>query len=220
MSINTQKIGQSVLDNVVRFQDLITSPNLLIGVKYQFQKDVSNQQEVRRLETNDKAPMRFIYRDSSSHALIKISSFDFNSFMFNEKTFNEYFVLYPTEHVDTWIAPHFSITKISHMLADKSFTDGGEAQAELDLKKPIYRYPLYCHIGIDDYNAKRAKAYEDAGKPDNFRAPAKFIDKCRKTALKEDSIGKHFKMLTVDCPLLQVDDAMVATYKASLAVAE
>jgi hypothetical protein len=219
MSIRTQTIGQSVLDNIVRFKDLITGSALTVGTKYTFEQNVSQSLEERRLETNKKAPMRFIFRNTATQAMIKISSFDFYSFLYKGNKFDEYFESYPSP-VETQIAAEFVIDSIKHQLVDRTFTDKDDA--ETDLMSPKYRYPLYYYLGYEKYTEKKTKLMDKAKKRAgvdtlvNFRMPSEEIEKCRKSGIPESSIGKHFKELDLNHPLLWQDAAQVASFKKSL----
>lgn len=222
MSIITQTIGQSVLDNIVRFKDLITGNDLTVGAKYTFEQNVSQSLETRRAETNDRAPMRFIFRNTSTQAMIKISSFDFYSFLFKGKRFDEYFASYPAEHVDTQIAEEFVINSIKHQLVDRTFTDDSELDSVDNLASPKYLYPLYYYLGYEAYTKKKTKLMDKAKKASgvdvlpNFRMSPDEIKKCRNSGIPESSLGKHFKELDLNHPLLWQDHEQVEKYKKSL----
>jgi hypothetical protein len=207
MSTITQKIGQSVLDNVIRFKDLITNSALAVGIKFTFEASASAALLARR--ASDKSPLRFVFRNTTSQALVQISSFDFHSFLFNGKKFDEYFVLYPAEDVDTQIAPHFTVNSIKHQLIDGTFVD--ELTPDT-IDEPKYRYPLYYYNGYSVYMTKRNELLKAAANKDDFRMPAKHIEKCRKSGIPSTSLGFHFKQLDLDCPLLEVDEVQAKAF--------
>jgi hypothetical protein len=205
-------IGQSVLDNVVSFKDLVTGAALVSGVKYTFEQVTSKDLESRK--TNDRAPMRFIYRNVNTSALIKISSFDLGSFLFDDKSFQDYFKSYPTQYVDTSIAFDFTIKSIKHQLVDKTYSDDGKESD--DLSNPRFRYPLYCYNGYAKYADKKQELQAKPENGENFRMPVKYRDKCIKSGVMEGYEGRHFKQLNLDSPLLTVNQDDVDAYVKSI----
>ena len=224
MSIVTQAIGQSVLDNVIRFKDLLTGIDLTVGTKYVYDQVASLALEARRVEKNDRAPMRFIYRNSHTQALIKVSSFDFHSYLCVGKTLEDYYKSYPSSEVETQIAPEFVIDEISHQKVDKSFSK--TEITEDDFLNPKLRYPLYHYVGYTKYSEKRdklkTKAQKEAGVgvTIDFRMPSKDIEKCRTSGISESSVGHHFKQLNLNKPLLWQDQTEIDAYERKLAAAK
>lgn len=207
MSITTQKIESSVLGNVVRFKNFTTSAKLQVGTKYAYSPETSRSLGERR--RSDKSPLVFAYRDSSTREIVTLSSFDFHAFFFREESLEDYFVLYPDE-VDTQICNEFSILNIKHQLADLSFTDKEVVDTVDDFK---LRYPLYAHVGYAKY---KKKLDDERKKNPDFRMESKDIEKCRKTSLKPNHLGNHYKQLSIDCKLIEVEESSLKAYLESL----
>jgi hypothetical protein len=212
MSNVTRKIGQIVLDSVVRFKDLITGAGLAVGTKYIFEESATESLMKRR--KSEKSPVRFVFRDTSSRALVQISSFDFHSFLFGTVAFDKYFVLYPADEVDTLVAESFTVKGFNHQLVDNSFVS--ELPVEDNLDVPKLKYPLYLYNGYSNYKAQRSLLLEKETNKDDFRMPAEHIEICRKSGIPSSSVGNHFKQLDLDCHILQVDDAQVKKYQEKL----
>jgi hypothetical protein len=209
MSTTTQEIGQLVLDNVVRFKDLVTSAAVAVGVKFTFEASVSASLLARR--KSEKSPLRFVFRNNTTRAMIQVSSFDFNSFLFKGRKFDEYFVLYPADEVVTQIAPHFTVLGAKHQLLNGTFVS---ELTEDNLTTPMYRYPLFYYNGYSVYMTQRDNLLKISDDKENFRMPTEYIERCRQSGIPSSSLGKHFKQLDLDCPLLEVNEEQAATFNA------
>ena len=218
MKVTTQQVRQVVLDNVVRFKDLVTSAALVVKTKYKFQPVQSAANEARREASgNDRAPMRFVYRDLTTRALVQVSSFDITSLYCNGKSFEDYFISYPESEVATQVAPEFTVNSIKHQLVDGTYVD--EVIDEPDLANPMYKYPLYCYVGYTKYMTKRTKLIAKPGvDKTTFRMDKKYGEICRASGISPDNVGRHFKQLNLDCPFFEVDEQEVEAYKAKLAL--
>lgn len=215
MQVVTQVIEPSVLQNIVSYKTLITSSDLTVDTKYVFEQTMSATLLSRR--SNDRAPVRFIYRNTKTNALVQISSFDVNSFLCNGKSLEEYFTMYP-EAVRTIIAPEFTILSIRHQLADgtRSFVDDKDFTDD-NAASPKYRYPLFCFTGYENYkNRKQAltAALTDTALA-NFRMPADDVKTCRQSPVMEQFLGRHQRQINIDVNLIQVMAEDVEKYEAS-----
>lgn len=217
MQVVTQTVGSSVLQNIVRFKDIVTGKDLEVGTKYVYEQGMSQVMTERRdASGNDRAPLRFIYRNLKTRALIQLSSFDITSFLCNGKSLEDYFTMYP-DPVVTFIAPEFTILSIKHQLASggRDFTDIGEEND--DLSNPKFRYPLYAYVGYQVYKAKKDTLMAVPGTNlDTFRMSADDIKKCRESGILSEHANKHFKQINIDQPLLQVDATQVKEYEESI----
>lgn len=211
----TQTIGQSVLENVVRFKDIVTGASLTAGTKYVFEQIITETMKSRK--TSKTAPIKFIYRDTKTKALVQLSSFDLNSFITNGLSIDDYYIMYPEAEVPTYIASEFSIISIKHQLAvdNRTFSDDG---TDDNLATPRFRYPLYAYVGYTKYKKTRddARALLVGDAKDNFRMSPEDIKACRGSGVMEAYKGRHYKQINIDQKLLQVKQEDVDAYLKTL----
>jgi hypothetical protein len=166
--------SQSLLNDVLRSQDITSCPDVTIGDTYEFVV-------IREVGENNFLVIK--YRNKNTERVFSMNKYSFNSFTYNKVPLDQYFdyKLASDENNAIFVAQEFTVVDI----ASKFLADG----MTLD-------FPLRAYIGYSVYEAGK-KANGDKSNP-------ALVSACRLTGLVNPLDKNHNRIIHIDTKLVQV----------------